>query len=59
MDDRLPDPACPASTTTSATRARARRDGWFFFTCYNTEQANTKLEVNASQNDKDYIAAVN
>ncbi len=34
-------------------------DGWFFFTTYNTEQANTKLEVNASQNDKDYIAAVN
>ena len=26
---------------------------------YNSEQANTKLEVNASQNDKDYIAAVN
>jgi nitrous-oxide reductase len=34
-------------------------DGWFFFTSYNTEQANTKLEENASQNDKDYIAAVN
>ena len=34
-------------------------DGWFFFTSYNSEQANTKLETNASQNDKDYIAAVN
>lgn len=34
-------------------------DGWFFFTSYNSEQANTKLEVNASQADKDYIAAVN
>jgi len=34
-------------------------DGWFFFTSYNSEQANTKLEVNASQNDKDFIAAVN
>ncbi|MEO8192631.1 MAG: Sec-dependent nitrous-oxide reductase [Gemmatimonadales bacterium] len=34
-------------------------DGWFFFTTYNSEQANEKLEVNASQNDKDYIAAVN
>ncbi len=34
-------------------------DGWFFFTTYNTEQAYTKLELNASQNDKDYIAAVN
>ena len=34
-------------------------DGWFFFTSYNSEQAYTKLEVNASKNDKDYIAAVN
>ena len=34
-------------------------DGWFFFTSYNSEQANSKLETNASQNDKDYIAAVN
>jgi len=34
-------------------------DGWFFFTSYNSEQANTKLEENASKNDKDYIAAVN
>ncbi|HZG00932.1 MAG TPA: nitrous oxide reductase, partial [Chitinophagales bacterium] len=25
--------------------------GWFFFSCYNTEQANTLLEVNASQKD--------
>jgi nitrous-oxide reductase len=33
--------------------------GWAFFTSYNTEQANTLLEVNASQNDKDFIAAVN
>ena len=33
--------------------------GWVFFTSYNTEQAHTKLEVNASKNDKDYIAAVN
>ncbi len=33
--------------------------GWAFFTCYNTEQANTLLEVNASQNDKDFIAAIN
>src|SRR3954471_13781094 len=34
-------------------------DGWFFFTSYNSEQASTKLETNASQNDKDFIAAVN
>lgn len=33
--------------------------GWFFFSCYNTEQAYTLLEVNASQNDKDFIMAVN
>jgi nitrous-oxide reductase len=32
---------------------------WFFFSCYNTEQANTLLEVNASQRDKDFILAVN
>ena len=32
---------------------------WFFFSCYNTEQANTLLEVNASQKDKDFIMAVN
>ncbi|MFZ9387940.1 MAG: Sec-dependent nitrous-oxide reductase [Chitinophagaceae bacterium] len=34
-------------------------NGWFFFSCYNTEQANTLLEVNASQRDKDFIMAVN
>jgi nitrous-oxide reductase len=33
--------------------------GWMFFSTYNSEQANSLLEVNASQNDKDYIAAVN
>ena len=32
---------------------------WFFFSCYNSEQANTLLEVNASQRDKDFILAVN
>jgi nitrous-oxide reductase len=31
---------------------------WVFFTSYNTEQANTLLEVNASQNDKDFVAAI-
>ncbi len=34
-------------------------DGWFFFSTYNTEQAYTKQELNSSQNDKDYVAAVN
>jgi nitrous-oxide reductase len=33
--------------------------GWAFFTSYNTEQAHTRLEVNASKNDYDYIAAIN
>jgi nitrous-oxide reductase len=33
--------------------------GWAFLTTYNTEQAHTLLEVNASQNDKDFVAAVN
>ena len=33
--------------------------GWSFFTTYNSEQANTVLEVNASKNDKDMMAAVN
>ncbi len=32
---------------------------WFFFSSYNTEQAYTLLEVNASQKDKDYVVAVN
>lgn len=32
---------------------------WSFFSCYNTEQAHSLLEVNASQNDKDFILAVN
>ncbi|MCX6157191.1 MAG: Sec-dependent nitrous-oxide reductase [Ignavibacteriae bacterium] len=34
-------------------------DGWYFFSCYNTEMAHTLLEVNASQKDKDYILAIN
>ena len=33
--------------------------GWFFFSCYNSERANTLLEVNASKRDKDFIMAVN
>jgi len=38
---------------------RGKSHGWFFFSTYNTEEANTLQEVNASQNDKDYIAAIN
>ncbi len=33
--------------------------GWAFFTSYNSEQKNSLLEVNASQNDKDFVAAIN
>ena len=32
---------------------------WSFWTSYNSEEAKTLLEANASQKDKDYIAAVN
>jgi len=32
---------------------------WVFFTTYNTEESHTMKEINASQNDKDFIAAVN
>ncbi len=38
---------------------RAKSHGWFFFSCYNSEKANTLLEVNASQKDKDFIMCVN
>lgn len=38
---------------------RQASHGWIFATTYNTEEANTLLEVNASQNDKDFIAAIN
>ena len=33
--------------------------GWQFFTCYNSEMAYNNLEANASQNEMDYIAAIN
>ncbi|NNM23800.1 MAG: Sec-dependent nitrous-oxide reductase [Flavobacteriaceae bacterium] len=38
---------------------RGASHGWFFFSTYNTEEASTLMEVNSSQNDKDFIAAVN
>ncbi len=38
---------------------RGKSHGWFFFTTYNTEEAHTLMEVNSSQNDKDFIAAIN
>jgi nitrous-oxide reductase len=33
-------------------------DGWMFWTSYNAERATGKLEVTASQRDRDYLAAV-
>ncbi|MBT0526055.1 Sec-dependent nitrous-oxide reductase [Riemerella anatipestifer] len=37
---------------------KGKSHGWFFFSCYNSEQANSLLEVNASQFDKDFIMAL-
>src|SRR5215471_11803529 len=34
-------------------------DGWMFWSSYNSERATGKLEVTASQRERDYIAAVN
>ncbi|MCF3108981.1 Sec-dependent nitrous-oxide reductase [Niabella sp. CC-SYL272] len=42
-----------------ARSGKGKSNGWFFFSCYNSEQANTLLEVNASKRDKDFIMAVN
>lgn len=38
---------------------RGKSHGWHFFSTYNTEEANSLMEVNSSQNDKDFIAAIN
>lgn len=50
---------CPGVNFDLSHAGKAKSHGWFFFSCYNTEQANTLLEVNASQRDKDFIMAVN
>jgi nitrous-oxide reductase len=42
-----------------ARAGKGKSHGWFFFSCYNSEKANTLLEVNASAKDKDFIMAVN
>ena len=34
-------------------------DGWMFWSSYNSERGTGKLEITASQRDRDYIAAVN
>jgi len=50
---------CPGVNFDLSHAGKGKSHGWFFFSCYNTEQANTLLEVNASQKDKDFILAVN
>lgn len=50
---------CPGVNFDLSRAGKGKSHGWFFFSCYNTEQANTLLEVNASQKDKDFIMAVN
>jgi nitrous-oxide reductase len=50
---------CPGINFDLSHSGKGKSSGWFFFSCYNTEQANTLLEVNASQRDKDFIMAVN
>lgn len=50
---------CPGVNFDLSRGGKYKSHGWFFFSCYNTEQASTLLEVNASQKDKDFIMAVN
>lgn len=49
----------PAFDYDLAHSGKGNSHGWTFFTTYNTEEKSTLLEVAASQNDKDFIAAVN
>ncbi|NND06859.1 MAG: Sec-dependent nitrous-oxide reductase [Saprospiraceae bacterium] len=49
----------PAFDYDLAHSGKGKSHGWTFFTTYNTEEAHTLKEVTASQNDKDFIAAVN
>lgn len=49
----------PAFNYDLAHSGKGASHGWTFFTSYNAEQSNTLLEANASQFDKDFIAAVN
>jgi nitrous-oxide reductase len=51
--------ALPAVDLDLSRAGKGPSHGWFFFSCYNSEQANTLLEVNASQKDKDFIVAIN
>ncbi|NEN23914.1 Sec-dependent nitrous-oxide reductase [Cryomorpha ignava] len=42
-----------------ARNGKGKSHGWSFLTTYNSEQAHTLLEVNASQKDKDLLAIIN
>lgn len=42
-----------------ASGGKGKSGDWAFISCYNSEEANTLLEANASQNDKDFIMAIN
>src|SRR5690606_19869256 len=42
-----------------ARNGKGKSHGWSFLTTYNSEQAYSLLEVNASQKDKDLMAIVN
>lgn len=50
---------CPGFDYDKAHCGKGPSHGWAFFTTYNTEQVGTLKEIEASQNDKDYITAVN
>ena len=50
---------CPGVNFDLSRAGKGVSHGWFFFSMYNTEQANTLLEVNASQRDKDFVMALN
>ncbi|NNF21232.1 MAG: Sec-dependent nitrous-oxide reductase [Saprospiraceae bacterium] len=49
----------PAFDYDLAHSGKGKSHGWTFFTTYNTEESHTLKEVSASQNDKDFIAAIN
>lgn len=51
--------AMPGFNYDLARNGKGKSHGWSFLTTYNSEQAYTLLEVNASQKDKDLLAIVN
>jgi len=51
--------AMPGFNYDLARNGKGKSHGWSFLTTYNSEQAYTLLEVNASQKDKDLLAIIN